>query len=84
MGYLSKGVQRAVWVAAAVLFALALPVFGANSWWAVLKAAGVPPGAPLQALALLVALPVFLLVAWVVHRIAFAAGRRAPGQVLKK
>lgn len=76
MDYLSKGVKRLLWGVALVLIALALPVFGADAWWSVLQAMGVPTSWPIGALVWLVALGFGLLVGWVFHRIRRALVRQ--------
>lgn len=76
---MSNGAKRFFLVLAVVLFALALPVFGANGWWHVLRSVGVPTGAPLGAAVGLIALLFFLFVYYVGNKVngAVASGFRA-------
>ncbi len=71
MDYLSKGVKRVLSVVAAVLLVLALPVFGADAWWSILKGWGVPASWPVASIVWLLALGFGWLVGWVFHWLRF-------------
>ena len=77
--YLSKGARRFFVAVAVVLGVLALPVFGVDTVWAVLRGAGLPASVPGVALVALVALAVGLLVGWLVHRLQRAILSRRRG-----
>ena len=79
MDYLSKGAKRFFVAVAVVLAVLALPVFGVDSVWAVLKPLGVPVAWPGVALVALVSLAVGLFVGWLVHCLLRVVMRRRRG-----